>query len=191
MSGVLGLDVQHSHTVPVLRETRAPVPLRDGHRALIPNAVLAGRSWGSPAAEEVLALGPAAPDRLFAWRQDPWSREFLRGLDWTTGEEGHYFADEIADALLEVRRHISPAYAVAALAPYARIAWRLSEAEFAQLPPGFRVPERARGDDIAGPSRLAILNTVLFERVFGALRRCANSMRSIRMGLGLPVPPAE
>ena len=118
-------------------------------------------------------------------------KEFLRGLDWTTGEEGHYFADEIADALLEVRRHISPAFAVGALAAYARVAWRLSEVEFAQLPPGFRVPERARGDDIAGPSRVAILNTVLFDRIFGALRRCANSMRSIRMGLGLPVPPAE
>ena len=118
-------------------------------------------------------------------------KEFLRGLDWTTGEEGHYFADEIADALIQVRRHISPAYPVAALASYARVAWQLSEAEFAHLPPGFRVPLRARGDDISGPSRLAILNTVLFDRIFGALRRCANSMRSIRMGLGLEVPPAR
>jgi DNA-binding transcriptional MerR regulator len=118
-------------------------------------------------------------------------KEFLRGLDWTTGEEGHYFADEIADALLEVRRHLSPSYPVAALASYARVAWKLSEAEFAQLPPGFRVPLRERGDDISEPSRLAILNTVLFERIFGALRRCANSMRSIRMALGLEVPPAE
>ncbi|MFB6888186.1 hypothetical protein ACFCX4_02590 [Kitasatospora sp. NPDC056327] len=80
MSGVLGLDVQYSHTVPALRETGAAVPLRDGHRALIPNAVLPGGAWGSPAAEEVLGLGPATPERLFAWRRDPWSPEFLRGL---------------------------------------------------------------------------------------------------------------
>jgi DNA-binding transcriptional MerR regulator len=117
-------------------------------------------------------------------------KAFLRGLDWTTGEEGHYFADEIADALIQVRRHISPDYPVAALALYARAAWQLSEAEFAQLPPGFRVPTRARRDDISEPTRRAIINTVLFDRIFGALRRCANSMRSIRIGLGLEVPPA-
>ena len=118
-------------------------------------------------------------------------KEFLRGLDWITGEEGHYFADEIADALIQVRRHIYPGYPVAALAEHARVAWQLSEAEFANLPPGFRVPVRERGDDISGPTRVAILSTVLFDRVFGALRRCANSMRSIRMGLGLEVPPAR
>ena len=117
-------------------------------------------------------------------------KEFLRGLEWTTGEEGHYFADEIADALMQVRRYVFPAFPVSALASHARVAWQLSEAEFAHLPPGFRVPERARGDDISQPTRLAIINTVLFERIFGALRRCANSMRSIRIGLGLDVPPA-
>jgi DNA-binding transcriptional MerR regulator len=118
-------------------------------------------------------------------------KAFLHGLPWTTGEEGHFFADEIADALQDLRRYVHPSYPVAALAPYARLAWRLSEAAFAQLPPGFRVPRRDRGDDIAAPSRVAILSTVLFDRIFGALRRCANSMRSIRIGLGLEVPPAD
>jgi len=118
-------------------------------------------------------------------------REFLRGLAWTTGEEGHFFADEIAEALLEVRRYLYPGFPVAALAFYARFAWQLSEAEFAQAPGGARVPLRARGDDVAEPTRRAILSTVLFERIFGALRRCANSMRSIRIGLGLEVPPAN
>jgi hypothetical protein len=31
----------------------------------------------------------------------------------------------------------------------------------------------------------------LFERIFAALRRCANTMRSIRISEGLEVPPAE
>jgi hypothetical protein len=53
------------------------------------------------------------------------------------------------------------------------------------------VPLRARGDDIAEPTRRAIVASVLFERIFGALRRCANAMRSIRISEGLAVPPAD
>jgi DNA-binding transcriptional MerR regulator len=117
--------------------------------------------------------------------------EFLRGLSWTTDEEGHYFADEIADALLDVRRHLFRDYPVAALASYARAAWRLSASEFEHAPGGARVPLRARGDDVAEPTRRAIVSTVLFDRIFSALRRCANSMRSIRISLGLEVPPAD
>ena len=117
-------------------------------------------------------------------------REFLRRQPWITGEEGHYFADEIAEALLEVRRHLYPDYPIAALATYAQAAWRLSEAEFANAPGGARVPLRARGDDVAEPTRRAILSTMLFDRIFGALRRCANAMRSIRISEGLDVPPA-
>lgn len=118
-------------------------------------------------------------------------REFLRGLPWTTEHERHYFAEEIAETLLQVRRYLFPDYPVAALAPIARIAWLLSEVEFENAPGGARVPIRARGDDITDPTRRAILGTVLFDRIFGALRRCANSMRSIRIGEGLEVPPAE
>jgi DNA-binding transcriptional MerR regulator len=115
--------------------------------------------------------------------------EFLRGLPWTLDDERHYFADELADALLQVRRYLAPDYPVAALALYAEAAWRLSEAEFAEAPGGARVPLRERGDDLAEPTRRAILSSVLFDRIFGSLRRCANSMRSIRIGLGLEVPP--
>jgi len=118
-------------------------------------------------------------------------REFLRGLPWTTEHERHYFAEEIADALLQVRHYLFPDYPVAALEPIARVAWLLSEVEFENAPGGARVPLRARGDDISDPTRRAILGTVLFDRIFGALRRCANSMRSIRIGEGREVPPAE
>src|SRR5262245_12258776 len=132
---------------------------------------------------------PAAQAELEQLRAEV--RELLRGLAWTTGDEGHFFADEIAETLLEVRRYLYPGYPVAALAFYAEAAWRLSEGEFAHAPGGARVPLRAQGDDVAEPTRRAILSSVLFERIFGALRRCANSMRSIRIGLGLDVPPAE
>jgi DNA-binding transcriptional MerR regulator len=118
-------------------------------------------------------------------------RAFVAALPWTTGEEGHYFVEEIADALLQVRRYLYPDFAVATLAFYAREAWRLSELEYANAPGGARVPIRERGDDVAEPTRRAVLSTVLFDRIFGALRRCANSMRSIRIGEGLEVPPAE
>jgi len=117
-------------------------------------------------------------------------RDFLHALDWTTDDERHYFAGELAETLLQVRRWLFPDYPVSALGPLAQVAWRLSEVEFANVPGGARVPVRARGDDVAEPTRRAIVGTVLFERVFAALRRCANSMRSIRLAGGLPVPPA-
>ena len=41
------------------------------------------------------------------------------------------------------------------------------------------------------PTRRAVLGTILFERVFAALRRGANAMRSSRISEGLPLPPAE
>jgi DNA-binding transcriptional MerR regulator len=158
------------------------------------------QGWESdadPVGEALRAIyAPPARERSSAERADLEKlrgevREFLRGLPWTTGEEGHYFADELAAALLDVRRHLYPDYPIAALASYAHAAWRLSQAEFEQAPGGARVPLRARGDDVAEPTRRAIVSTVLFDRIFGALRRCANSMRSIRISLGLEVPPAD
>jgi DNA-binding transcriptional MerR regulator len=118
-------------------------------------------------------------------------RDFIRALPWATREEGHYFVDEIADALHQVRRYLYPDFPVATLAFYAREAWRLSELEYVNAPGGARVPLRARGDDVAEPTRRAILATVLFDRIFGALRRCANAMRSIRISEGLDVPPVD
>jgi DNA-binding transcriptional MerR regulator len=118
-------------------------------------------------------------------------RSFVAELPWTLDVEGHYSVDEIADALFQVRRYLYPDLPLSALELYAREAWRLSELEYANAPGGARVPLRARGDDVAEPTRRAILGTVLFDRIFGALRRCANAMRSIRISEGLDVPPAE
>ena len=115
-------------------------------------------------------------------------RSFLRDLAWTTDDADYYFADELAEALLLVRRHLHPDYAVADLAPYAAVAWLLSEVEFAAAPGGARVPLRARADDLAEPTRRAIVSALLFERIFSTLRLCANSMRSIRISDGMPLP---
>ena len=117
--------------------------------------------------------------------------DFLLALPWTRREHLRGNATEIAAAILLVRRYLYPDFAVADLAKYAEIAWLLSEAEFTVAPEGPGVPVRARGDDIAEPTRRAILGTVLFERIFGSLRRCANTMRSMRISLGERVPPAR
>jgi DNA-binding transcriptional MerR regulator len=116
--------------------------------------------------------------------------DFLAALPWTTTQHYRDNAAEIAATILQVRRYLYPDFAVADLAKYAEIAWLLSEAEFSGSPEGPGVPVRARGDDIAEPTRRAILGTVLFERIFASLRRCANTMRSLRISLGERVPPA-
>ena len=158
------------------------------------------RGWkGDPYREAMQALhalppapGAASAEETAALRRLRGEvREFLRGLAWTTDDERHFFADEIAAALLLVRRHLYPDFAAADLRPYADVAWLLSEAEFALAPGGARVPSEARGDDVSEPMRRAILSTVLFERIFSALRRAANAMRSTRIATGARLPPAR
>ena len=156
------------------------------------------RGWkGDPIGEAMRAMhtlpsrGLAPGDTAELRRLSGEVREFMRKLPWTLDDlDSHYFADEIAAALLLVRRHLYPDYAVADLARHAEIAWLLSEEEFGLAPGGPRVPVQARGDDVAEPSRRAILGSVLFERIFSALRRSANTMRSLRMSAGTRVPAA-
>jgi DNA-binding transcriptional MerR regulator len=115
----------------------------------------------------------------------------LRAQPWSVDDPRHAHVDEIAATLLEVRKRLHPDYPVASLARYAEIAWQLSEAEYALVPGGAPAPIEARGDDLAEPMRRAIVGSVLFERIFTALRRRANAMRSIRIARGLDVPPAR
>jgi hypothetical protein len=117
--------------------------------------------------------------------------ELLRALPWTTDDERHLHADELASTLLQVRRYLYPDYPVANLARYAEIAWLLSETEYALVPGGAPAPVRARGDDLAEPTRRAILGSLLFERIFNSLRRSANVMRSIHNALELEPPSAK
>ena len=155
------------------------------------------RGWeGNPIGEAMLAIhAPSAPasteDAAALARLRSEVVEFMRALSWTTDDERHLYAEEIAATLLRVRRYLYPEYSVSSLARYAEIAWLLSEAEFALAPGGAPAPVQARGDDLAEPTRRAILGSVLFERIFAALRRSANAMRAIRIAGGLEVPPAE
>ena len=157
------------------------------------------RGWegGDPVGEALAELyAPPARKRspedqaeLEALRRE--LHAFLRALPWGTDEIRQDFEGELADVLLLVRRHLFPGYPVEALRVYADVAWLLSEVEFAAAPGGSRVPLRARADDLEDPTRRAILGTVLFERVFAALRRYANTSRSVRTSEGMPVPAAR
>jgi DNA-binding transcriptional MerR regulator len=156
------------------------------------------RGWrGDPYREAMRALGapPSSADGaddLAALRTlTAEVRAFLRDQPWTTDDERHFFAEDVAAALLAVRRHLFPDFAVGSLRAYADVAWLLSEAEFELAPGGARVPREAAGDDVAEPIRRAILGTVLFERIFAALRRTANAARSTRLSTGARVPKAR
>ncbi|MFD4722312.1 hypothetical protein ACFWOY_23280 [Streptomyces sp. NPDC058423] len=89
MTGVIGLDLQHSRSMVVLREGEGVrtvlAPVGDGIRYAVPNACDDQGRWGSAAAEASLVScgdpgsAPAAAD-LLCWRRSPWSEQFLRGL---------------------------------------------------------------------------------------------------------------
>jgi DNA-binding transcriptional MerR regulator len=156
------------------------------------------RGWeGDPINEALRALhappaaGRSPGDAAALARLRAEVREFLRALPWAGDDERALYTDEIAANLLQVRRYLYPDYPVSSLARYAEIAWLLSEAEFALAPGGAPVPLRARGDDLAEPTRRAILGSLLFERIFAALRRSANATRAIRTAQGLEVAPAR
>ena len=68
ISGV-GLDVQHSRTMIVVREGARQLPVGDGQRRLVPNA-LDGPRWGSAAAEAILGGGSPVVGWLSRWRTD-------------------------------------------------------------------------------------------------------------------------
>ncbi|MBK7949333.1 MAG: MerR family transcriptional regulator [Deltaproteobacteria bacterium] len=153
--------------------------------------------WSSDADPIGLALraARAAPprertdeDRLLLAGLEDEVDELLSGLPWALSSEMRPFAEEVAECLVDVRRHLYPDFPVARLVEQARIAWRLSELEFEQAPGGARVPLASHGDDIAEPTRRAILASILFERIFDAFHRCANTMRATRISRGGPVP---
>jgi DNA-binding transcriptional MerR regulator len=155
------------------------------------------RGWddGDPVGEALhasLALSPVQANSTTQEEVEETTQEvleFLGGLDWTSMEHTrHLFADTIATSLVQVRRYLSPDIPVEVLAPYARVAWLLSEIEFAQSPDGPRVP--MEGDDLTDPTRRAVLGSILFGRIVAALRNAANAMRSIRTTAGLPLPRA-
>jgi DNA-binding transcriptional MerR regulator len=151
------------------------------------------RGWEGDAIAEALQAVGGKPVRALAPEDEPELaklraevRAFVAALPWDAGDERHRYVDEIAASLWQVRR-----YLLAGLARYAQIAWLLSEAEYELVPGGAPTPVRARGDDLAEPTRRAILGSLLFERIFVALRRSANAMRAVRVAEGLELPPTR
>jgi DNA-binding transcriptional MerR regulator len=143
----------------------------------------------------IQATGPPAPERspeqqasLDAARDEV--AAFLDGLDWTRPGEHGEFADALASSLVEVRRLVDPETPVDFLAPYARAAWALSEAELSGAPRGEEIQPRP-GDPMAYPVRMAILGILLAEPVLTVLRRYALFARGSRAFEGLPVPEAR
>ena len=86
MIGSIGVDLQGARAAVCILEWAGgrvrQGPVGDGRRILVPVAATP-TSWGSEAAEAVLAARPASrrpADMLYAWRQDPWNLDFLAGL---------------------------------------------------------------------------------------------------------------
>jgi DNA-binding transcriptional MerR regulator len=115
---------------------------------------------------------------------------FLDGLAWTLPGQHQEHAERLADALVNLRRLVMPGIPVDVLAPYARAAWALSQVEYDSEPHGRRIRPR-RGDDLAFPSRMAILGILLMEPVLLTLRRYALNARGMRHWDGLPLPEPE
>ena len=133
-------------------------------------------------------------------------KHFLDGLDWTlpgdhaeveikfggavTAGDHAEHAERLADALVNLRRILMPEIPVDVLAPYARAAWALSQVEYDTEPHGHRIRPRP-GEDLAYPSRMAILGILLMEPVLLTLRRYALNARGMRHWEGLPIPAPE
>ncbi len=116
--------------------------------------------------------------------------DFLDGLDWTLPGRHDEYAERLADALVHVRRLIMPEIPVDVLAPYARAAWALSKIEYENEPDGQRIRPQP-GEDLAFPSRMAILGTLLMEPILTTMRRYALNARGTRHWESLPVPGTE
>lgn len=92
--------------------------------------------------------------------------------------------DTIADAVMQLGRQLPPDFKVESVRACATAAWLLSEAVL--LGHEHLVPRP--GDDLVSPARSGILGTLLSEPLVLALLRTANTMRSIHISEGLPLP---
>jgi DNA-binding transcriptional MerR regulator len=113
----------------------------------------------------------------------------MRGRAWSVpGDllpDAHLYLDNLADAVVQIRRYIDPEFSVDALEPWADAMWRFTDLMFA---PFEDAPPRP-GDDLVSPTRSAVLGTLLTEPVVTALLRGATASRSVRISQDLPLPP--
>lgn len=158
-----------------------------------------GKPWGEAdpvgAAMDAIYRVPER-DRNTAEQQDyeEVCREvdaIMRDLDWVIPEAAnvshHLNVEALADAVTQMRRYIDPDFSVENLRSYAAVAWRFSETVFESNEDRVPLP----GDDLVGPTRVAILGTLLIEPLIMGLVRTALTMRSIHISTGVPLPPTD
>ncbi len=111
-------------------------------------------------------------------------RDVLRGLDWTLDDERHQYVELLADAVVQVRKHVDPDFPTDVLARLGDLAWQISGVLYA----GNEDYVPSPGDDLVEPTRRAVLGTILVEPIVSSLVRTALATRSVRISEGLPLP---
>ena len=147
-------------------------------------ALLAGRRG-----REALQAPRSAEERAACEHTEREVQELVAELDWPIPGQGGGYVTRIAEAVVQIRRHLRPDFPIELLRGYADLAWRTSEFEFASSPTPDPVP--MPGDDLVEPVKRAVLATILLEPVLLAFRSYAHTMRTLRIREGLPLPPAR
>lgn len=131
----------------------------------------------------------SAEERAACERTEREVQELVAELDWPIAGQGGGYVARIAEAVVQIRRHLRPDFPIELLRGYADLAWRISEFEFATSPTPDPVP--MPGEDLVEPVKRAVLGTILLEPVLLAFRSYAHTMRTLRIRAGLPLPPVR
>ena len=156
------------------------------------------RPWADadPVGRALAAVYPVPPrDRTPSEERDLASvrrevERVLMQLEWVQSDTlrpQHLHLDYLADALMQVRKHIDPAYPIDRLAEFAHHIWQLSEAAHR----GYEERTPQPGDDLAGATRDGLLGILLIEPVVGSLLRTALVLRSLKISAEREDPPSD
>jgi len=116
--------------------------------------------------------------------------ELVQGLPWVRQDSvvppnySDPFIEIVADAVLQMRRHVDPDFRVERLRDLAAVTWLLSEAVASDAEDA--MPRR--GDDLVDPTRTAVIGTLLLGPMVLALMRLANTMRYFHFTEEWPLP---
>ena len=105
--------------------------------------------------------------------------ELMTSLEWihpdSKNRPRHLHIAFLADAVMQLRKHIDPAYPVSRLRDFATVVWELSAVAYR----GFDGRNPEPGDDLTEATRFGLLGILLVEPIVGALLRSALVMRSL------------
>lgn len=114
----------------------------------------------------------------------------LMQLDWVrsdTVRPQHLHLDYLADAMMQLRKHVDSAYPIDRLAEFAHHVWQLSETAHR----GYEERTPQPGDDLAGATRDGLLGILLLEPVVSSLLRTALVLRSLKISAEREDPGSE